>query len=144
MPNATERATAPAMPKATNRRAVLGAVLAAGAIGATAVLPVYAASGPAPLSAVDRRVLDLWNRRRRLVTALDRLSERIDTAEAQMPEWARSGPKYVLAKGEIQTPGVTTPPATLDGLKSPTSNSSPSALLDGSSPGERRGPIRPI
>jgi hypothetical protein len=42
MPTDTDRANAPAMPKATNRRAVLGAVLAAGAIGATAVLPAAA------------------------------------------------------------------------------------------------------
>jgi hypothetical protein len=39
MPNATLRANAQALPEATNRRAVLGAVLAAGVVGATAVLP---------------------------------------------------------------------------------------------------------
>jgi hypothetical protein len=45
------------MTSKTNRRAVLGAVLAAGAIAATA-LP--AALGAPPLSAVDSRVLSLW------------------------------------------------------------------------------------
>ena len=60
MTNATLRANAQTLPEATNRRAVLGAVLAAGALGATAVLPAYAATGPAALSATDRRVLDLW------------------------------------------------------------------------------------
>jgi hypothetical protein len=42
MPNATVRATAQDFPQATNRRAILGAVLAAGAAGATAVLPAAA------------------------------------------------------------------------------------------------------
>jgi len=109
MPNATKPANARALPEATNRRAVLGAVLAAGALGATAALPVYAAPGPTALSATDRRVLDLWRRRSQMRAALQRISEQIDTAEAQMPEWARSGPKYVLAKGQIQIPGITHP-----------------------------------
>jgi hypothetical protein len=74
------------MTSATNRRAVLGAVLAAGAIAVPA-LPSFATVEAPGLSAVDRRVLDLWNRRRRLRAALDRLSDRIDAAEAQMPEW---------------------------------------------------------
>lgn len=53
------------MTAASDRRAVLGAALAAGAVGATAVLP---ASASAPqLSAVDRRVLDLRRRRARLL-----------------------------------------------------------------------------
>ncbi len=49
------------MTRATNRRAVLGAVLAAGAAGATAALPTAASACPA-LSDVDRRILDLWSR----------------------------------------------------------------------------------
>jgi hypothetical protein len=69
MPNATVRANAPAMPKATNRRAVLGGFLAAGAAEATAVLPAaasraIAASEPgedAPLFALlaEARAIDL-------------------------------------------------------------------------------------
>ena len=106
MPNAIVRATARTLPDVTSRRSVLGAVLAAGAVAVPA-LPSFASVETPALSAVDRRVLDLWNRRRRLRAALDRLSERIDAAAAQMPKWARSGPKYVLAKGEIQIPGVT-------------------------------------
>jgi hypothetical protein len=42
MPNAIVRANARTLPRATNRRAVLGAVPAAGAAGATAVLPAAA------------------------------------------------------------------------------------------------------
>jgi len=43
MPNATVRANARTLPEATtNRRAVLGAVLAAGAMGATAAIPAIA------------------------------------------------------------------------------------------------------
>jgi hypothetical protein len=106
MPNATVRANARTLPEATSRRSVLGAILAAGAV-AVPTLPSFAAVETPALSAVDRRVLDLWNRRRRLRAALDHLSERIDAAEAQLPEWARSGQKYVLAKGEMQIPGVT-------------------------------------
>jgi hypothetical protein len=105
MPKATMRASARTLPEATNRRAVLGAVLAAGAAGAMAVLPV-AASGMPTLSAVDRRVIDLWDRRARLQVGIDRLLKQINTAEAQMPKWAQAGPKYVLAKGELFIPGV--------------------------------------
>jgi uncharacterized protein YjiS (DUF1127 family) len=92
------------VPKATNRRAVLGAVLAAGA--AAAALPSAAAVITPSLSAIDSRVLDLWRRNRRLRASLDRLSDQMDAAEAQVPEWARSGPKYVLAKGELGIPGA--------------------------------------
>jgi hypothetical protein len=48
MPNATVRANARTLPEVINRRSVLGAILAAGAAGATAVLP--AASGAAAAS----------------------------------------------------------------------------------------------
>jgi hypothetical protein len=60
------------MTSRTNRRAVLGAALAAGVAGATTTLPGYAAPA-APLSAVDRRVLDLWRRRAKLNAIVDRL-----------------------------------------------------------------------
>jgi hypothetical protein len=103
MPNATLRANAQTLPEATNRRAVLGGILLAGVAITSA--PPAAAQSPA-LSAVDRRVLDLWNRRSRMRTAIERISEESSAAEAQMPAWAMSGPKYVLAKGEIFLPGV--------------------------------------
>ena len=106
MPNDTVRANARTLPETTSRRAALGAIIAAGAVGATLALPAYAAPGPALLSAIDRRVLDLWNRRSIMRTALERISEEMSAAEARMPAWARSGPKYVLAKGEIFLPGV--------------------------------------
>ena len=91
------------LPEATTRRGALSAVLAAGAFGATAALPAYAAPGPVAPSATDRRVLDLWSRRGRMRAALERISDQIKAAEAEMPEWARGGPKYVLARGEIPT-----------------------------------------
>jgi hypothetical protein len=105
MTNTIERANAQAMPKATNRRAVLGAVLAAGAAGAAVALPAMTSPAAAsPLTPTDQRVLDLWKRRRRLSAIRDRLSDQMDAAEAQLPAWARSGPKYVLAKGELDIP----------------------------------------
>ncbi len=66
----------------TDRRAVLVSVLAAGAVGATAVLPVPAAELPA-LSAADRRVLDLWRRRRKLYTIQDRFEDELAAARLQ-------------------------------------------------------------
>jgi hypothetical protein len=60
MPNATVRANARALPKATNRRAALaglGAVLAAGAAGVSAGLPPFA-GGPSTV-AEDREILNL-------------------------------------------------------------------------------------
>jgi hypothetical protein len=42
MPNATERADARALPETTNRRAVLGAILAGGAVAATALPAIVA------------------------------------------------------------------------------------------------------
>jgi hypothetical protein len=105
MPNATVRANAQALPETTSRRSVLGAILAAGAV-AVPTLPSFAAVETPARSAVDRRVLDLWNRRRRLRAALQRISDQMDMAQVQMPEWARSGPRYVLAKGGIFVPGV--------------------------------------
>jgi hypothetical protein len=107
MPNATVRANAQTLPEATNRRAVLRSMLVAGAAVATALPGVVIAAAQSPaLSAIDRRVLDLWNRRSIMRTALERISDEGSAAEAQMPAWARSGPKYVLAKGEIFVPGV--------------------------------------
>ena len=105
MPNATVRANARTSPETTDRRAVMGAILAAGAAVATAAVPAAANVAPT-LSPVDRRVLDLWRRKRQLQASLDRLSDQMAAAEARMPEWARSGPKYVLAKGEMFIPGV--------------------------------------
>jgi hypothetical protein len=59
------------MTRGTNRRAVMGAIVAAGALGATAALPAYAAPGPVALSPIDRRVLDLWQRYQKLRTDMD-------------------------------------------------------------------------
>jgi hypothetical protein len=77
MPNATVRANARALPEATNRRAVLGAILAA---GATAILPAEASTEP-QLSAIDREVLDLWQRRQQMVAICE--DESFDPSEAE-------------------------------------------------------------
>lgn len=61
------------MTNETNRRAVMGGAIAAGAAGATAVLPAAANSGP-QLSAIDRKVIDLEGLREALSKAL--VSER--------------------------------------------------------------------
>jgi hypothetical protein len=88
------------MASATNRRAVLGAVLAAGAVAVPA-LPSFAAVETPGLSAVDRRVLDLWNRRHRLQAALDRLWERVEAAQAGLSEKEkRSGCDALVSRWE--------------------------------------------
>jgi hypothetical protein len=97
------------MTASTTRRAALGAILASGAASATAALPAHAAPESPALSAADRRVLDLWRRRATLIAFRERLSEQRDAAETQMPQWARSGLKYRLAKGEIDIPGTLDP-----------------------------------
>ncbi len=60
------------MTDATNRRAVLGAVLAGAAIGAT-TLPALATPVAPELSAVDRDVIDLWSQRTKLKAIADHL-----------------------------------------------------------------------
>jgi hypothetical protein len=64
MPNDTVRANARALPETTNRRAVLGAVLAAGAAGAAAVLPATASPAVAidPIFALIERHRLAWTR----------------------------------------------------------------------------------
>jgi hypothetical protein len=98
MPNATVRANARTLLEGTNRRAVLGAVLAAGAAVATA-LPAIAATEAPALSATDRRVLDLWRRRTKILGIVDRLHDKCRAAYDKLPEWARSGPVYFRADG---------------------------------------------
>jgi hypothetical protein len=73
-----------------SRRAALGAILAAGTAAATA-LPASALGAP-PLSAVDRRVLSLWGRRRAMKDTGDRLSAEWSAKEDLLPTWARTGP----------------------------------------------------
>jgi hypothetical protein len=76
----------------------MGAVLAG---GAAAVLPAGAsAASPAPqLSAVDRRVLDFWRRRQRVVSVRERLRAEQKAKEEQLPSWAKCGPVYLLPDG---------------------------------------------
>jgi hypothetical protein len=87
------------LPEATNRRAVLSAVLAAGAAGAAAALPA-AASAEQPLSAAgDQLALDLWKRRAELTAVAQPLSDQHTAATNQLPEWARSGDVYFRPDG---------------------------------------------
>ena len=97
MPNATVRANAPPLPEATSRRALLGAVLAAGAVGAVAALPAAASAAPI-ISAVDRRVIDLWSRRNRLQAALHRLSDQQDALLEQIGDPPRPTPWELVSR----------------------------------------------
>jgi hypothetical protein len=80
MPNATVLAAAPAMPKTADRRGALCAVLAAGAVRATAVLQAAAASRAmvAPESCEDAALLALLNEAR----AVEVLENEINDAES--------------------------------------------------------------
>jgi hypothetical protein len=119
MPN-TVRANARAMPKATNRRAVLGAVLAAGA--AATALPASALGAP-PLSAVDRRVLSLWGRRRAMEETGDRLTAEWLAKEKLLPTWAQSGPAYLRPDGSpAGLPGMSGWPVVADLSRRPVVN----------------------
>jgi hypothetical protein len=85
MPNAIVRANARTMSEATNRRAILGAILTAGAAaGLPAALATTATAAPT-LSLLDRRVEDLWLRRRRLKAIADHLNDQYDALDASMP-----------------------------------------------------------
>lgn len=86
------------MANTANRRAILSAVLAA---GATAALPAAAAAATSapPLSPIDRRVLDLWRRRAKLKAIQARLDERYAATDAQMPAWSNPGPKFLMPDG---------------------------------------------
>ena len=67
-----------------NRRAVLGAALAAGAVGATAAIPAPARAAPA-LSALDRRILNLWRWRAKLKVIADHRWEQLLAARKRSP-----------------------------------------------------------
>ena len=78
MPNATVRAAARPLPEATNRRAVLGAVLAAGAFGATAALPAVAATSDAPSHHPDADLFALIERARTADALVDEANKTTD------------------------------------------------------------------
>ena len=78
MPNATVRANARTLPEATTRRAALGAIIAAGAAGATVVLPAaasraIAASEPYEDAALFALIAE--------AKAIDALQKEVDDAE---------------------------------------------------------------
>ncbi len=104
MPNNTLRANARTLPEVTDRRAVLGAVLAAAAVGATPALPAPA-SAPTTLSAFDRRVLDLWRRRQAVKSICDRLWAEWKAKHDQLPSWAKPGRQYLRADGSALDDG---------------------------------------
>jgi hypothetical protein len=68
------------MTSATNRRAVLGAVLAAGVVG---VVPVAAAN---ELTAADRQVVERWVRYRALCARHSRVYLQIDDLSGKLPD----------------------------------------------------------
>jgi hypothetical protein len=81
-----------------SRRAVFRSLAAAGAIVAVPAAAL-AAAAPEPPSAADSRALDLWRRRQRVQRICDERSAAQDAAYAQLPEWARPGPKYLGRDG---------------------------------------------
>jgi hypothetical protein len=101
MPNATVRANARPMSEATNRRAILRGILTAGAaIGVPAALATApAAEAASPLLSLDKRVENLWLRRRRLKAITDHLNKQYAVASASLPAWAQMGPAYMLPDG---------------------------------------------
>ena len=79
------------MSPATNRRAVLGAVLAAGAaIGTGHVAAATAATNEIMES--DRRAIEQWVRYRATRGTLRDLALQIEAAEERLPEWAQVEP----------------------------------------------------
>lgn len=97
MTNAAVRANGRTLPEATSRGAIFGLLLTAGAV---AVIPAAASGAAAPtLTAIDRRVLDLWSQRAKLKAIAERLSEQYAAAKSQLPEWAKAGPKYLRPDG---------------------------------------------
>jgi hypothetical protein len=87
------------MSEATNRRAILGAIVTAGAaIGLPAALATAAAAAPT-LSPVDKRVEHLWLRRRRLKAIAGHLNKQHKAAADSLPAWAQAGPDLVFGDG---------------------------------------------
>jgi len=79
MPNATPRANALALPERTDRRALLGVALAA---GAAAALPAAALS-PA-LSPLDQHILKLWSKQKEIVRIVE--SGRLSPTECEQAD----------------------------------------------------------
>jgi hypothetical protein len=90
MTHATVRANAQALPE-TNRRAVLGAVLAVGAVGATLALPAVAATSDAPSHHPDAELFALIERAR----TADALVDEATMATANV--WDKTAPSLPQA-----------------------------------------------
>jgi hypothetical protein len=110
MPNATLRANARTLPEATTRRAALGAIIAAGAAGATAlaasadVIPRALSAELDPVLALAAKVRAAWNRVEEIITEQgDDEGERCDEA------WRL----FEAAHAEL----LETPPTTLAGAR---------------------------
>jgi hypothetical protein len=98
--------SAVARPQKSSRRGFLRVLAAlAPAVGvagvpASAAMPASAGvQAPLPLSTVDRRVLDLWRRRAKLLAIVKRIVEQHAVATAALPEWSRPGLKFLMPDG---------------------------------------------
>jgi hypothetical protein len=79
--------------EATNRRAIMGAILAA---GSALALPTSASAQTPALSAVDRHILDLWRRHQELIRIMDDNPDGISNEEMD-----QVGAKECVLIGEI-------------------------------------------
>jgi hypothetical protein len=119
MPNANVRAVSPALPKATSRRTVLGAVLAAGA--AAAALPAVATAAVACSHHPDAELFALIERARTAGSLLD------EANVAAEDIWERMAPSFPHALTWAETdapcwhgvrPGQRIPDRDIDFLRS--------------------------
>jgi hypothetical protein len=88
MPNATVRANARALSEATTRRAALGAIIAAGAIG-VALIAAGAATAAEPVSApggLDAALFALIDEAREAVARVEAASGAMEEAQARTEE----------------------------------------------------------
>ena len=97
MPNATLRATAQALPEATNRRAVLGAVLA---VGAASALTAIAAASVVASHHPDAELFALIE----IAKTADALSDEASAAADDI--WDRTEPSFPqeLSRAEADAP----------------------------------------
>jgi hypothetical protein len=99
MPNATVRANARRMSEATNRRAVLGAILAAGAVASVPAAAAVASPG-------KDRANELWAARYALRQPYIDAVDEACRAEGLLPAWARPGPARLNPDGTLDGPNV--------------------------------------
>jgi hypothetical protein len=81
----------------TTRRAAFGALAGLPALALPAA--AMATSAAPTLSPLDKRVEDLWLRRRRLKAIAGHLNKQHNAAAAGLPAWAQAGPELVFGDG---------------------------------------------